>query len=76
MADECSNQLANERAVWDVRQFVSMTRPGINEVMFLRIPHPAADAYKRRRTRRETRLVTRSFNLAYYIHFDTRKNST
>ena len=22
-----SNQLANERAVWDVRQFVSMTRP-------------------------------------------------
>ena len=23
-----SNQLANERAVWDVRQFVSMTRPG------------------------------------------------
>ena len=34
MADECSNQLANERVVWDVRQFVSMTRPGINEVMF------------------------------------------
>ena len=29
-----SNQLANERAVWDVRQFVSMTRPGINERMF------------------------------------------
>ena len=25
-----SIQLANERAVWDVRQFVSMTRPGIN----------------------------------------------
>jgi len=25
-----SNQLANERAVSDVKQFVSMTRPGIN----------------------------------------------
>jgi hypothetical protein len=35
-----SIQLANERAVWDVKQFVSMTRPGINERMFLRI-HPA-----------------------------------
>ena len=23
-------KIANERAVWDVRQFVSMTRPGIN----------------------------------------------
>ena len=42
-----SIQLANERAVWDVRLFVSMPRPGVNERMFLRIPHPAADAYKR-----------------------------
>ena len=45
-----SNQLANERAVWDVKQFVSMTRPGINERMFLRIPHPAADANDKRQT--------------------------
>ena len=60
-----SNQLANERAVWDVRQFVSMTRPGINERMFYASRTRPPTHTNDRRTRRETRLVTRSsFELA------------
>ena len=61
-----SIQLANERAVWDVRQFVSMTRPGINDKDVF--THPSRTRppthTNDRRTRRETRLVTRSFELA------------
>ena len=46
-----SIQLANERAVWDVKQFVSMTRPGSTKGCFYAsIPHPAADANDKRQT--------------------------